>query len=279
MKLSDKQQELIDAYVKQELEGEALESFEQELSENKFLKEEVRFRQGIRSVFQVKSVEEVIEQAKSDPLLEEANERKIDHPQLGNVHDVIQQAKLENHVDKRRTIRRLVAVGIAASILLFIGIGNWWSLGEQSLPNLADGNFSAPAIELTYTAPEIESVSATQRVQALLSEALEAYRNKQFDKTLSIFNNLRSEYNYETDEMLLYEAIIDYQSENYKAATDILQSITTKNSKIKNEAHWYLALAYLKTEQKELAKKQLEVVAEQASVHQKNAKKLLGKIN
>ena len=156
MKLSDKQHELIDAYIQHKLKGSALESFERELAENEMMREEVLFRQGIRSVFQVKAVEKVIEETKLDPLLAEANERKVEHPQLESVHDVIQQATSENKTHKKTIIRRLVAVGIAASILLTVWLGNWRGFEEQSLPALAESNFSAPKAVLTYTEPEIE---------------------------------------------------------------------------------------------------------------------------
>ncbi len=276
MKITDKQHELIDAYIQQKLTGSALESFERELAENEVLREEVLFRQGIRSVFQVKAVEQVIQQAKTDPLLEEANERKIEHPQLESVHNTIQQAKTENVIRRKRTIRRLTVMAIAASFLGMFWMSGLWTASEQSLPELADKNFSTPKVELNYTTPEIESVSATQAgIEALLSEAMEAYDAQEFDKTLAIFDNLRSEYSYETDEMLLYEGIIDYHKNNYGRAADLLQQITTRNSKIKNEAHWYLALTYLKNNEKDLAKEQLEIVIKQSTTHQKDAKSLL----
>ncbi len=278
MKITDKQHELIDAYVQQELTGSALASFEQELAENEVLRQEVLFRQGIRSVFQVKAVEQVIQQAQTDPLLEEANERKIKHPQLESVHNTIQQAKAENTIRRKRTFRRLTVMAIAASFLGIFWMSGLWT-GEQSLPELADKNFSTPEVELNYTAPKIESVSATAGIEALLSEAMQAYTAQDFDKTLTIFDNLRSEYSYETDEMLLYEGIIDYHKNNYGRAAELLQQITTRNSKIKNEAHWYLALTYLKDNEKDLAKEQLEIVIKQSTTHQKDAQSLLKKIN
>ena len=276
MKISDKQHELIDAYVRQKLTGSALESFEQDLAENEVLRQEVLFRQGIRGVFAVKAVEQVIQQAKSDPLLEEANERKIENPQLEGVHNTIQQAKTENATRRKRTIRRLTIMAIAASFLGMFWMSGLWMLGEQSLPELADSNFTAPKVSLNHTVPEIESVSATQDgINALFEEATQAYNAKEYEKTLAIFDNLRSEYSYETDEMLLYEGIIDYHKNNYGKAAEILQQITARNSKIKYEAHWYLALIYLKNDQKDLAKEQLEIVAKQASTYQKDAKSLL----
>ncbi len=278
MKINDTQHEMIDAYIKQQLKGEALQAFERQLADNEAIQQEVFFRQGIRGAFQVKAVEQVILQAKSDPLLEEANERKIEHPQLESVHNTIQQAKAENDIRKRRTIRRLVAVGIAASIL-----GLFWMGGifvQQSLPELADKNFSVPKVELTYTNPEIESVSATQvGIEDLLTKATQAYNAKNFDRTLTVFDDLRSQYNYETDEMLLYESLIDYQKNNYNKAAETLQQIITRNSEIKDEAHWYLALTYLKMEQKDPAKEQLEILNNQTSKYQKKADRLLNKLN
>jgi len=245
MKINDTQHELIDAYVQQQLKGSALKSFELELIQNETIRQEVLFRQGIRSAFQVKAVEQVIQQAKSDPLLEEANERKIKHPQLESVHSTIQQARLENDIRKKRTIRRLVAIGIAASVLIM----GWVGL----IPIIA--------------------------IQHLLANAEQAYKDEQYNNTLAIFDDLRTQYSYETDEILLYEGIIYYHKNEYNKATETLQQIIKRNAKIKAEAHWYLALVYLKNEQKDPAKEQLEILVNQTSKYQKNAQTLLNKLN
>ncbi len=279
MKITDKQHELIDAYVQQKLTGSALESFERELAENEVLRQEVLFRQGIRSVFQVKDVEQVIQQAKTDPLLEEANERKIEHPQLESVHNTIQQAKTENTIRRKRIMRRLTVMAIAASFLGMFWMSGLWTVGGQSPIELVNEISLEPKVELNYVAPQIESVSAKAGIEDLLSQAMQTYKNKQFDKALEIFDDLRSKYSYETDEILLYEGNIHFHNKNYGRAVESLQQITTRNSKIKDEAHWHLALTYLKNNEIDLAKEQLKIVIKQSTTHQKDAKSLLKKIN
>lgn len=285
MKITDEQSNLIDAYIKKQLKGEDLEAFENELETNNALKEELAFRQDIRDVIQLKKVKAAIEKAKSDPLIGAATERKIEHPQLEVVHNMIQQTKVENIHRKKRRIRKILIVSIAASLLLLCWIGIKLMLPPRTLPQLAEQHFSTfPKAKLNKVTLGFESISdnSSEEKQKLIIEAEQAFKSEKWGEVLSIFEDLRNNYSYENDAMLLYEGIIYYQKANYPIAIKRFEKIinTSKNdTSIKHEAHWYLGSLYLKTEQKYRAKEQFKILSQTSVSYRKKANRILGKLN
>ncbi len=274
--------EWIDAYIRQELKGEKLNAFEAELKKNEALRREVQFRQSIDDAFQLEKVEATIQKAKSDPLLENANALKIENPELENVHDVIHRAKSENLSYRKKLVKRLAVVGLAASVLLLGWTANQHWIGGNNLDKWVDHHFSTPPqIELNDIANiEIESVSArNDEILDLLAEAKRAYKADKRADVLVSFGTLRKEYSYETDAMLLYEGLIYYQENELLKAVETLKQITNRNSAMNHEAHWYLGLMYLKMNEKDEAKKHFKKLTAASGKYGKKAITALKKLN
>lgn len=274
--------EWIDAYIRQELQGDKLNAFEIELKKNEALRREVQFRQSMDDAFQLEKVEATIQKAKSDPLLENANALKIENPELENVHDVIHRAKTENLSYRKQLVKRLAMVGIAASVLLLGWTANQYWLGENNLDKWVDNHLSIPPkIELDDIANiEIESVSAQKdEILDLLAEAKRNYEAAKRADVLVSFGTLRKRYSYETDAMLFYEGLIYYQENQPTKAVELLKQITNRNSVIKNEAHWYSGLMYLKMNEKDEAKKHFKQLTATSGGYGKKAIIALKKLN
>jgi tetratricopeptide (TPR) repeat protein len=229
--------------------GEMSESeknwFEKELEGNEELKNEVRLR---------KLTDEVLEK-----------------------QDIISlRAKLSS-IEKRREAERLdikrlrpVFYKIAAAIAGLLVIG---SLVINNGRNLS----SDEIINLYYKVYEIptQARSGESSASADFTHALEYYNSQQYGLAAVYFNKVLESNPKDMQSMLLV-GISNFSEKRYpEAKQSFVRVIDDNNSYYVEAANWYLALCYVKTDEKEKALKQLEIIKKEGGFYSSDARKII----
>lgn len=119
---------------------------------------------------------------------------------------------------------------------------------------------------------ETEMVSFTERgndTETLLIEATEAYNAEQYTKAKEILSKLVDE-EPDNDMLRYYLGVAQLKSGgNIKAARSNLTLVANKNSLLKYDAVFFMALSYLKEENKEECRVWLKKIPEEAGVYDK----------
>lgn len=152
---------------------------------------------------------------------------------------------------------------IAASLVLFFGI--------QFFNSLATPTYAK------YTSYDTISLTVRGSQNELLTNAEEAFNNKNFTEAETYFTQLL-ETDSNNNELKLYKAFSQIELNKYNEADAILNTLSKGNSVYKNKAAWYLALSKLKQKNHEASIEILKTIPKDADNY-KNAKKLLKKLD
>jgi len=98
-----------------------------------------------------------------------------------------------------------------------------------------------------------------------------------FEKTLMLLNELQEDHHYQSDELIYFQAVVYTQMDNYNGSIKLLKTIIRKKTDIEYDARWYVALVYLKTNEKSKAKEQFNILVQNSEEHQSEALKKLQK--
>lgn len=237
----------ISKYINGELAGEELTAFESLLQQDKALADEVNFH---------KIVDETLaENYKATSAIDE-NERLEFEGTLSKVMEdgnITEGKRGEQNTSTSQNnsntiIRRLipfVALAAAASVFFFI-------INQSNLSSLADENY----VHYPYLVePELGDGD--------LNIGIEAYQEKDYETALNIFNS-----NPSGDlKLKLAKGNAEYNLGKYDEAINSFNEVRelTGNPSFKNYANWYLALTYLKKDDKNQAIKLLKQLPEGAA--------------
>lgn len=142
--------------------------------------------------------------------------------------DIKQIHKDMEEVKKPRIIS-LIRIGVAASILLVVGIGFYAQ--SYSNRNLYNEAFSPVGDYITNMDDEFTD----------MEKAMELYDRNQFEKAKLLFTQV---YDSTGDQVaLFYVGHCEYQAGNMQKA---IQDLSKVSNSYESEAQWYIALAYLK---------------------------------
>jgi len=278
MDISERQQELLDKYLKEEISEIDLNKFEQAMDENDVLKKEFYFQKALKDAVELDAVRDAMKQAKIHNTLQNKNT----DPQFKTIQQSINQARSINlKSERKQTILHLIKRGaIAASIILigFIGFNN---LNKNSGSDL-EGDFTAIVSDYEYLKfdhKEVQEVSGKTEVIAYKLEKLEAaHKQEQFNEALKIIQDLKGpQYAYSPVELKYLEAIIYVQKDDYENSVNILNQIINNKSKFEIESRWLRSLIFLKTDEKTKAKEDLEILSLVANKFKKRAQQKLAK--
>ena len=246
--------ELIERYLRHELNDAERKDFERQVEQNPTLAAEVSLHRQLT--------------------------KALGNEQLNAFHQklqVVEQDFFESSTSPtplQRPIRRrswwLVA---AASITLIVLAGTfWWNQQNQSSPAKLFASHFEP-----YDAHFVERGSDTQP-QTTLASAFQAYQQKDYSTALRQFNQVLA-----TDEgnerILFYKGICHLA---LNQATDAIASLSiiasTDNHPFATQSKWYLALSYLLDERPEQAQPILKALSSETSVYQQKANSLLNQV-
>lgn len=158
---------------------------------------------------------------------------------------------------------------LSAAAMIILGVLFW--LSTENKPSIED-------LYLSYyqNYPNVvEPIVRGEGNQGDKNEAFEAYEQEKYQKSKVLFHNIfdktKAEY------ALFYESQSYFALGETQKGIDILEnaSFTDNKYQFKTQQKWYLALAYLKLNKIENAKKYLYILAKSENIQQENASNLL----
>lgn len=239
----EKDVELFETYLSEALTNAEKNNFEQRLSSD------AAFKKAFNAY---KNTTRLLEQKFSAE--EDLNAFKVNLNKQSNAY-------FNKEVTRKKTFSLYKYAAVA--ILLISAIGFYFMNSSQ--PEYAD-----------YA--QIDSIALTQRGNSdeLAKKAEHAYNTKSF-KEATIYLEKLIQQDPTNEELKLYNGIALIEIDAFDKAFENLNSITEGSSAFKYEAQWYIALAYLKQKQYNLAKAALEKIPSNAPEYSK-ADKLLSKL-
>lgn len=246
MSKEDFDDELIDKYLDEQMDQEERRFFEEQMTLNPDLAEEVALQRDIRSgvdFFEYKSLKEEL-----------------------NLSDMNVMARPGNH--NANNGRRLYTwVAVAASFIAFIVLGYWLLEKTESPQALVSSYYQRYPNVLN---PVDRSASG---MEDPLAQALHAYESGEYQQAVTLF---------EQNEEQMSEGHLFYLAMSYFELDQAEQSIMLLNQVIRKKdplfyfpALWYQALAYLAMDHTQPAKDNLKILTEEENSYQQEAYDLL----
>lgn len=138
-----------------------------------------------------------------------------------------------------------------AAIFIVISVCGFWFLNEPNSSENLFANYFAPYENVIYP------ISRTEKVTNKKVAAFENYELGNYKKALNQFKALSEERKEEREIIVFYMAICYLQLDQPEKTVDLLKNNFKNNTLWKDKNNWYLALAYLKTDNRMAAKKVL----------------------
>ncbi len=238
----DKVKRIVD-YLDNNLEGQSLEEFENQMATDLELQKEVktysRLRDGVIAYGELTLKEEL---------------------------EVIHQ---NTFAEKHHQVKRLRRWGaIAASILFVIAFAWWWN-STQNKANLFEKYYAI------YTIP-VNSRGTTSEVKLLAANEL--YQQGNYKEAVSLFEEIENP----DGRVILASGICYLELNQLETAQALFTNLINSPDQdiYQNLAQWYLALAYLKQEDTTNAQKWLETLGGNTSADKhEEAQQILKELN
>jgi tetratricopeptide (TPR) repeat protein len=169
---------------------------------------------------------------------------------------------------------RAVNIKYAAAIAGFILIGSIALLSNRKLSNDKILEQYYKPYEATSTSRSGELVKNTD-----YNLALDYYSIRDYRKAAIYFSKvLENDPSYM--QSLLLNGISNFENQNYPAAEGSFSKVIADNDNYYiDHAQWYLALCYIKTDEKLKAIEQLAIIEKSKTIYRKDARKILKSIN
>ncbi len=158
--------------------------------------------------------------------------------------------KTEKKEVKINVIRRFPLLAVAASLLLLIGFVVMF-LPSTSSPDTLFATF--------YEVPSLNISVRGQNQQVLINQGMEAYREGDYHKAVSFFDQYLVEDPNHND-LIFFKGAGQIAAGDYQAALETLETLTTQASLYSSASLWYQALAHLKLENIDRAHALLEQI-------------------
>jgi TolA-binding protein len=169
---------------------------------------------------------------------------------------------------------RAVNIKYAAAIAGFIIIGSIALLSSRKLGNDEILDRYYKPYEAASSSRSAELIRNQDYNLALDYYSIHDYRNAAvyFNKVLENEpGNMHSE---------LLNGISNFENQNYPAAEGSFSKVIADNNNYYiDHAQWYLALCYIKTDEKQKAAEQLAIIEKSRTIYRKDARKILRNLN
>ena len=108
--------------------------------------------------------------------------------------------------------------------------------------------------------------------------ALELYNTHDYEKAAILFNKV-VESNPKDMQSTLLNGIANFENNKYPEAKRSFGNVINDNNNLYiDQAQWYLALCYVKTDEREKAIQQLEIIKKEGGIYRNDAKKIIRKL-
>ncbi|MEZ5059883.1 MAG: hypothetical protein R2879_22850 [Saprospiraceae bacterium] len=234
---TQKKYELIENYLQGSMGPEEREDFERQMQNDATLQEEV---------FLHKALEEDL-----------PGEQELDFQK--SLKAVDQSWERSESGNKGGKIVSFCVMAVAAILIVLIGAVFFTDIFKQSSDpqQLFASNFEP--YQMILNTRSGQNLNGNKQEQ--LNEALEAYAQKEYTKAASIFEDLTSD-NADQELYELYAAVSRLAAGQAVSAAEKLETLQVKSSpSLRQQVRWYLSLAYLKSEQVNKAKTELQKIS------------------
>lgn len=185
------------------------------------------------------------------------------------------------------TFTRYKLLGIAAAILLFLGL--WWSYEHMATNDTAYVSDQIAVTQLESVPVNRSASASNDQLYTRLNTGLEAALSDRTDEALNIFSELADAGMPEVSlTASLNRGILLYNQMNYTEALGAFdhviystdkENMSEKVNLVQEKARWFKAHVLLKNGQTEAAKNELKHVVEASGVFKKQAQQVLNKLN
>lgn len=229
--ITDSDYHLIERFFERELTETELTTFEQRLAtDTRFEQQVAQYEFALRTVTDIYLPEQG------------AVKKALSH------HWKKPSAKTRKLLPKMTFWKRIASV--AASILMFLGVGWWWQQAMEEPQNLA--------ILFAQKTDNLESFDHDNRGQSNIPEILSFYRDENYQAVISMTN--------QTDNLVFDEKLLRARAfikmKQYKEAIPILENLYTQKEAKQDEIIWNLAFAHFANGEKKDALQYLNQIAE-----------------
>jgi hypothetical protein len=239
----------IERYNAREMDEAEKQWFRKELMDNEKLRKEVELR------------------SKADTIL-----KNQDLMNLRNKLNSIEKQRKEPIPVRKST--RAVNIKYAAAIAGFILIGSIALLSNRKLSNEEILDQYYKPYEAASTSRSGELAKNTDYDMALDYYSIRDYRNA----AIYFSKVLENDPGYMHSQLL--NGISNFENQNYPAAeSSFSKLIADNNNYYIDHAQWYLALCYIRTDEKLKAIEQLAIIEKSKTIYRKDARKILKSIN
>ena len=245
---------IVDRYIGGELPDEEQIAFEKQLRHDLELQQELQFQHKLHAMIADTEVIQLKQQL--DTIYAEQYT-----PWLRTI-----SAKASKN---RKLILRVTA--LAASLAIIFGSITTLVNSEQTGQQLFDDYYTSAEISMSFR-------SAADQIDVDLRNAMQLYENNQYSEAIVLFEKVLQEDNSRIG-LNLYAGISNLEIEQYDKANKNFQSIIDKKpNAFVESAEWYLALAYLRTDEMDKAREVLTGIVNRDGYFRKDAKKILRKL-
>jgi len=235
MELSDNQFKKVEALIRDELSDAEVITFKKEQSQNEKLRNEVAFQKGIGDALELIVLKKTISQAR------ELNQKEaLQKAEQESVLSIVKQASIENAIHKRK-IKRWLQIGVAATVLLFIGLK-----GVPTIPdNQINNELYARIAESNFTVSEFVNVDGLNDKEALMQKAEQQYSNGKTDAALITLEKIPFE---ETpDQIMLTKGKLFAQQKKFSNSIIHLENASKSDHlEVRDEALYLLGIILYK---------------------------------
>lgn len=225
----------------------------------------------------------VKEQKEFEKLLEEDPELMKEYRKRKKIHDAISEEKIIdlrlklNKIKKSRNkVRRLyrnpfIVYSAAAIILFLIVIGNYYLFSNKITgPELFNSYYSTYPVLENYRSETI--LNNREQIQY---NAFNAFERGNYQESVEFFRQLL-DMDKSDPSTQFYMAMCEIELDKLNKSKQILKELIKENNHVYFEqAHWYLALTYLKQKERKKAKRILKIIVEKDMVNRVEAESIL----
>lgn len=184
------------------------------------------------------------------------------------VRNMIEEFESE-HTPKLQTAFTWKKLLVAASIFIVFGLAVLYNVTRPvSADDLYESYFES------Y--PNVVHVTVRGENEKEVSIAFEAYETDRYEEALTRFGELYKDRG--TAFYLFYMGNALLELDRTEEAIELLKEFSTTEDNLADKAGWYLAMAYLKMNDKESAKVELKKVVEERAFNATKAKELLAEL-
>ena len=238
----------IERYNAGEMSEDEIKWFNKELAGNEKLRQEVNLR---------KSTDELL--------------KKQDILSLRQKLAAIEKSREKIPVDKKK--KSPVYLKYAAVVAVMVAIGTISIVSNKNLSS--DEIFSKFYKE--YAPPTVQR-TGTSVTNEDFTLALEFYNTHDYEKAANLFCKVLKNNPGDMQSVLL-KGVSNFEYKRYpEAKQSFINVISDNNNLFIETAKWYLALCYVKTDEREKAIQHLEAIKNEGGIYENDAKKIIRKL-